>query len=149
MSEHDDRLPMLQMLEHAREAASHVSTRRREDLDADRLLRLALERLVEIVGEAANRVSAATQQRLVRVPWREAVSMRHRVSHGYDTVDYDLLWDTIRDDFPPLIAALDDALNEAKKPTTDRSLASAVPDRLQAAIRPCRRLPSRAGGCRR
>jgi uncharacterized protein with HEPN domain len=113
MSEHDDRLPMLQMLEHAREAISHVSMRRREDLDADRLLRLALERLVEIVGEAANRVSAATQQRFVKVPWREAVSMRHRVSHGYDTVDYDLLWDTIRDDFPPLIAALEDALNEA------------------------------------
>ena len=45
--EHDDRLPMLQMLEHAREAVSHVSMRRREDLDADRLLRLALERLVE------------------------------------------------------------------------------------------------------
>ena len=43
MSEHDDRLPMLQMLEHAREAVSHVSMRRREDLDADRLLRLALE----------------------------------------------------------------------------------------------------------
>ena len=111
MSEHDDRLPMLQMLEHAREAVSHVSTRRREDLDADRLLRLAQERLVEIVGEAANRVSAATQQRFGKVPWREAISMRHRVSHGYDTVDYDLLWDTIRDDFPPLIRALEDALS--------------------------------------
>ena len=73
MSEHDDRLPMLQMPEHTREAVSHVSMRRREDLDADRLLRLALERLVEIVGEAANRVSAATQQRSVKVPWREAV----------------------------------------------------------------------------
>jgi uncharacterized protein with HEPN domain len=104
---------MLQMLEHAREAVSHVSMRRREDLDTDRLLRLALERLVEIVGEAANRVSAPTQKRFVKVPWREAISMRHRVSDGYDTVDYDLLWDTIRDDFPPLIATLEDALNEA------------------------------------
>ena len=66
MSEHDDRLPMLQMLEHTREAVSLVSMRRREDLDADRLLRLALERLVEIVGEAANRVSAATQKRFVK-----------------------------------------------------------------------------------
>ena len=37
--------------------------------------------------------------------------MRHRVSHGYDTVDYDLLWDTIRDDSPT--AAREDALNEA------------------------------------
>ena len=37
--------------------------------------------------------------------------MRHRVSHLYDTVDYDLLWDTIRDDFPPLIRGLKDALS--------------------------------------
>ena len=113
MSEHDDRLPMLQMLEHTREAVSHVSMRRREDLDADRLLRLALERLVEIVGEAANRVSTDTQHRFPNVPWHEAIAMRHRVSHGYDTVDYDLLWDTIRDDFPPRIAALEDALSGA------------------------------------
>jgi uncharacterized protein with HEPN domain len=71
---------------------------------------LALERLVEIVGEASNRVSTATQQQFPKVPWREAISMRHRVSHGYDTVDTDLLWDTIRDDFPPLIAVLEDVL---------------------------------------
>lgn len=110
MSERDDRLPRLQMLEHAREAHDLVSGRRREDLSTDRLLRLALERLAEIVGEAANRVSRSTQERFPGVPWREAVSMRHRVSHGYDTVDCDTLWDTIRDDFPPLIAAIEEAL---------------------------------------
>ncbi len=113
MSEHDDRLPLLQMLEHAQEAVRHVTARHREDLAADRLLRLALERLVEIVGEAANRVSTAAQQQFPKVPWREAISMRHRVSHGYDTVDTDLLWDTIRDDFPSLITALEDALRPA------------------------------------
>lgn len=91
MSERDDRLPMLQMLEHAREAHALVFGRRREDLSTDRLLRLALERLAEIVGEAANRVSRSTQERFPGVPWREAVSMRHRASHGYDTVDCDTL----------------------------------------------------------
>ena len=61
MSEHDDRLPLLQMLEHACEAVRHISARQREDQAGDRLLRLALERLVETVGEAANRVSTATR----------------------------------------------------------------------------------------
>ena len=61
MSEHDDRLPLLQMLEHACEAVRHISARPREDQAGDRLLRLALERLVETVGEAANRVSTATR----------------------------------------------------------------------------------------
>ncbi len=44
------------------------------------------------------------------VPWREAIATRHRITHGYDVVDYDILWDTVQDDLPPLVKALEGVL---------------------------------------
>jgi len=67
---------------------------------------LALTRLVEIVGEAANRVSQATQQASSHIPWPQITGMRNRLVHGYDVIDFDLLWDTVTHDVPPLITAL-------------------------------------------
>lgn len=110
MSEHDDRLPLLQMRDYAREAVALVGGRQRSEVERDRLLQLALERLVEIVGEAANRVSRPAQARFPEIPWREAIGMRHRVSHGYDVVSHDTLWDTVLTDFPKLIESVESAL---------------------------------------
>ena len=74
------------------------------------MLELALTRLLEIVGEAANRVSEDMQQRHPEVPWRQIVGLRHRLIHGYDAVDLDILWDIVRYDLPLLIAALEEIL---------------------------------------
>jgi uncharacterized protein with HEPN domain len=98
------------MRDFAREAAALVATRQRSDVESDRLLQLALERLAEIVGEAANRVSRETQARFADIPWREVIGMRHRVSHGYDAVSHDTLWDTVVTDFPTLIRSVEAAL---------------------------------------
>jgi uncharacterized protein with HEPN domain len=110
MSQRDDAVPMRHMLEHAREAIALIAERQRADVHSDRMLQLALTRLVEIVGEAAFRVSGAAQARFTEVPWREAIATRHRITHGYDVVDYDILWDTIQEDFPLLIVGLEEAL---------------------------------------
>jgi uncharacterized protein with HEPN domain len=110
MSEHDDRLPMLQMLEHAREAMEMIRGRSRSDLATNRMLQLALVHLVQTVGEAATRVSGEGQARHSGVPWGQAITTRHRIVHGYDRIDYDIVWDTIADDFPPLVRALERAL---------------------------------------
>jgi len=110
MSQRDDAIPIRHMLEHAKEALSLVSGRSREELHSHRMLQLALTRLVEIVGEAAGRVSPETQSRFPTVPWREAIATRHRITHGYDVVDYDILWDTVQDDLPPLVAGLEGVL---------------------------------------
>lgn len=59
MSQADPLLAVRHMLDHAREAAALASSRSREELDSDRLLQLAMTRLVEIVGEAARRVPAS------------------------------------------------------------------------------------------
>jgi len=67
---------------------------------------------VEIVGEAANRVSLATQQNTPSIPWTQIIGMRNRLVHGYDVIDYDLLWGTVMGDLPPMITALQHIVEE-------------------------------------
>lgn len=81
--------------------------RKRADLDQDRLLNLALVRLLEIIGEAANRVPEEQRAYLPQIPWPQIVSLRNRLIHGYDEVDFDILWQIVVHDLPPLIEALE------------------------------------------
>lgn len=106
MSRHDDQVSLKDMLSHAREAADLLGDARREELERNRVLQLALTRLVEIVGEAANRVSLLTRQKNPKIPWDQIIGMRNRLVHGYDVLDLDLLWNTVTNDLPPLIAAI-------------------------------------------
>ncbi len=79
----------------------------REDLDADRQLNLSLVRLLEIVGEAASQVPREECIRYPNIPWPDIVSLRNRLIHGYDTVDFDIPWQIVTQDLPPLIHALE------------------------------------------
>jgi len=103
---HDDAVSLKDMIDHARESLDLLGGTTREAFRDHRVLQLALTRLVEIVGEAANRVSEATQRAHPDIPWSNIIGMRNRLVHGYDVIDYDLLWDTVTSDLPPLIAAL-------------------------------------------
>ena len=114
MTQHDDTARLRHMLDGAREAVAMAEDRTRADLDSNRMLELALVRLIEIVGEAAARVSEAGKTRIPLIPWRQVVGMRNRLIHGYDAVDRDVLWDTLHDDLPPLIEQLRAALETPK-----------------------------------
>ncbi len=111
MSQHDDGTRMGQMLDHAREAVQMAQGCSRAGLDSDRKLELSLTRLVEIVGEAAKRVSTDRRAAVPQIPWKEIVGMRNRLTHGYDAVDLDILWNVIQDDLPPLIDQLQTIVN--------------------------------------
>ena len=111
MTRHDDEIRLRHMLDHAREAIAVTAGRSRSDLDTDRLLELALVRLVEIIGEAAARVTADFQSTHGQIPWPQVIAMRNRLVHGYDEVDFDILWDTIQDDLPPLVTVLEELLD--------------------------------------
>jgi uncharacterized protein with HEPN domain len=97
-------------LRHLREAAqkaiAYCTDRTRADLDSDELLRLALTKLVEIVGEAAKLVSPQTQAAHPAVPWGAAARMRDRLVHHYFDIDLDVLWQTVRQDLPRLLSHL-------------------------------------------
>ncbi len=49
------------------------------------------------------------------IPWPQVTGMRHRLAHGYDTVDIQVLWETVTDDLPPLIAALESILGQGSE----------------------------------
>jgi uncharacterized protein with HEPN domain len=112
MTLHDPLVRVHHMLDHAREAVELVRGRSRADLDTDRQLNLALVRLVEVIGEAANRVPDDFRSRHSQVPWRQVVGMRNRIIHGYDVIDFDILWSVLQKDLPPLIEALEKIVNE-------------------------------------
>jgi uncharacterized protein with HEPN domain len=101
---------MRHMLDHARQTVASVQQRTRADLDQDRILQLALQKAIEIVGEAASRVSREGRSRHPDIPWAEAIAARNRIMHGYDTVDYDVVWQILTEEFPALIVALERAL---------------------------------------
>jgi uncharacterized protein with HEPN domain len=63
----------------------------RADLDKDRQLNLAVVRVVEIIGEAASRIPKEDHARYTDISWSEIISLRNRLIHGYDTVDFDIL----------------------------------------------------------
>ncbi len=112
MTRHNDTIYLRHMLQHALEAQSHAAGQSVETLRNSRVLQLALFHLVEIVGEAASRVSKETRDRHPEIPWRGAIGMRNRIVHGYEVLDVDVLWDTLKEDVPPLIVQLTSILSE-------------------------------------
>ena len=111
MSLHEDEVRLSHMLDHAKEAVQMCESKCRSDLNSDRMLNLALVRLIEIIGEAASRVSLQRQANHPDIPWREIIGTRNRVVHGYDKVNFDILWGVIREDLPALIETLKKILN--------------------------------------
>jgi uncharacterized protein with HEPN domain len=112
MARRSDEASLRHMVDHAAEAITLAQGRSRGDLDADRLLNLSLVRLLEIVGEAAARLSEETRRRCPQIPWADIIGLRNRLIHGYDVVDFDILWDIVQDDLPPLVAQLRKTLAE-------------------------------------
>ncbi len=111
----DDAIRLRHMLDAVREAQAFAASRSRSDLDHDRLLLLALVKDVEIIGEAASRVSADTRVEWADIPWQDIVAMRHRLVHGYFDIDLDIVWSTVTDELPPLAAQLERALASAPR----------------------------------
>ena len=107
MPQHRDKVRLRHMLDHAREAVVMIHGKKRADLDTDRQLNLALVRLLEIIGEAAARTSEEERALCPDIPWPEIISLRNRLIHGYDSVDFDVLWSIITQDLPPLIGKLE------------------------------------------
>ncbi len=112
MSHHDDSIRLRHMLDACRESVQFSQGRSRGDLDSDRLFQLAMVRLVEIIGEAASRLTKETQVGSAHIPWPQIISTRNRLIHGYDQIDHDILWNILTQDLPPLIPALEDLLSK-------------------------------------
>jgi len=98
----------------AREAVAFCKGRSRTDLDKDRMLNLSLVRLLEIIGEAARGISEKLRSAHPEIVWKKMVGMRDRLIHGYFDVNLDVVWETVKQDLPPLIVQMEKLLASEK-----------------------------------
>lgn len=106
-----DEVIRLRHMAEAAEAALRFSRgRARADVDTDDMLRFALTRAVEIIGEAANKVSIESRAQIPAIAWPVIVGMRNRLVHAYYDVDGDILWTTVAERLPLLLQELNRVL---------------------------------------
>lgn len=116
MPRREDVVRLHHMLEASRDALSFVSGKSRRDLDDNKMLRLSLVRCVEIIGEAASKLSVDCQSEFPAIPWQNIINMRNRLIHAYFDINLDTVWSTITEDLPPLITQLEKIVVSAEKP---------------------------------
>jgi uncharacterized protein with HEPN domain len=106
MSLIDDTARIQHIIDAAEKSLAFIQNHSRADLDTDEMLRLALMKLLEIAGEAASRTSLDVRTQHPEIPWRELISLRNRLTHGYFDVNLDILWHILQHDIPPLLSSL-------------------------------------------
>ena len=96
----------------AAETTQRFIAGRRGDLDGDQMMLFALVRAVEIIGEAASRVTPETRSATPTMPWASIVGTRNRLIQAYFDVDRDILWRTVTEEIPELLARLSTLFQE-------------------------------------
>ncbi|GAB4177095.1 MAG: DUF86 domain-containing protein [Rhodocyclaceae bacterium] len=95
------------MIEAAEDAIRFVSGRARADLDHDRMLLFAVVRAIEIIGEAASRISPETRAAHAGIPWPAIIGMRNRLVHAYFEIDTSVVWIAVTQEVPALLVQLE------------------------------------------
>lgn len=94
------------MLDAGRHAVGFVQGKTFEDYRSDRMLRMAVERCVEIVGEAARRVTREFRDQHPEIPWQPITAQRHVLAHDYDDIQDELIWRVATVHLPKLVEQL-------------------------------------------
>ena len=103
----DDQSLLLDMLIAARQASKYVRHVTLTDFQASEVLQDAVIRQVQIIGEAASQLSLALRAAHREIPWDDIIGMRHRLVHDYRRINRDIVWATVHEALPGLIAALE------------------------------------------
>lgn len=98
---------LLDILESARTIRAYVAGMTRQDFLRDTQVQDAVIRRLEIIGEAAGRISPEFRAAHPEIQWSEIRGMRNQMIHGYDNVDVDIVWDTVERDIPHLIQIIE------------------------------------------
>jgi uncharacterized protein with HEPN domain len=103
------------MLAAARESQVLVEGVTLEMLMSDLRTRRALERTLELVGEAAARVSSQTRSTHTEIPWAAIIGQRNIIAHRYAAIDYGLLFATVTGNVPKLISVLERIIGKLER----------------------------------
>ena len=107
----DDRVRLCHIVDALSAAIRFTEGRSREDLDRDQMLAFAVLHAIQIVGEAAGKISAEFRDQYPQIPWALIMGMRHRLVHAYFDVNHDILWTTATESVPELLAQIDRLLS--------------------------------------
>jgi uncharacterized protein with HEPN domain len=110
MSRHNDQVPLQHMIDYIKQGIALSADKSRDDLDTNVLFELAMVRVVEVIGEAAARVSDEFQGQHPEIPWRQIIGVRNRLIHGYDQIHKDVLWKILKSDLPELLPKIERTL---------------------------------------
>ena len=105
-----DLIRLQHMLDAGKDALLFALGRERTHLESDRMLALALIKALEIIGEAASKVSKNFKSEHSEIPWLEITGMRNRMIHAYYDVNLDVVWQTIKSDLPDLLKSIEKIL---------------------------------------
>jgi len=108
----EDRIRITHMRDACESIGRFIEDKTSVDLADDQMLQFALVRAIEIIGEAAGRVSEDVQKAAPEIPWREAVGIRNRLVHAYFNLDLVILWQTAAESVPELQVQLDHLLTK-------------------------------------
>ena len=109
-----DLIRVRHMLAAAKEAMEFAAGKTRKNLEKDRIRVLAIIKSIEIIGEAASKVTEEFKSENKNIPWNDIISMRNRLIHAYFDVNLDIVWQTVKSDLPDLIKALEKILPPEK-----------------------------------
>ena len=102
----EDRVRVRHMIDAAEAVGQFVAGRGREDLDRDRMFLFAVVHAIEVIGEAAAKVSMETRAASPGIPWSAIIGMRNRLIHGYFDIDTELVWVTATQEVVSLLERL-------------------------------------------
>ena len=112
MNEQDE-VRLRHMLDESRRVQRFIHDHSREDMDSDDLFAYAIVRAVEIIGEAASRISPEFRAQTPEIPWRNIIGMRNVIVHAYADVSYDIVWQVAAGNLPELILTLESLLPDS------------------------------------
>jgi uncharacterized protein with HEPN domain len=115
MSRHDPKVTLRQITDYARHAQALCASKTLAQLKSDWRDAFAFERVMEVLGEAVKRLPDELRSRYPAVDWRGIAGMRDRVSHGYDAVDYEVLWRAVQDRVPGLLSTIERMLRDLEE----------------------------------
>ena len=102
----DDKIRVQHMIDASEEALAFISGVTEEAFSKNRMLILSVIKDIEIIGEAASRISKETRMEHQNIPWQDIIAMRNRLIHGYFDVDIKLVWNTLKNNLPALLISL-------------------------------------------
>lgn len=111
MPRKEDIIRLRHMLEAANNAFGYAGRKTREDFLKDAQCQDAVIRRIEIIGEAASRLTPGCLTEFPQIPWKNIINMRNRLIHAYYDINLNTVWSTVAEDLPPLITSLEKIIN--------------------------------------